>query len=113
MERLLTNCGQDGVIRRIEDSLSSEDRENLLLQLRSLKTLLSGLAKSLCLEAHPLDMRRVLDAEISTLWVLFENCRPTRMKGYGQEFTAEARATLEGSLDKLLEQVRIMRTQVE
>lgn len=113
MERLLTNCGQDGVVRRIEDSLSSEGRENLLLELRSLKTLLSDLAKSLCLQAHPLDMRRVLDAEISTLWVLFENCRPTRMKGYGQEFTDEARATLEGSLDKLLEQVRIMRTQLE
>ena len=113
MERLLTNCGQDGIIRRIEDTLSREGRDNLLLHLHSLKSVLSDLANSLSLQAHPLDMRRVLDAEISTLWVLFENCRPTRMKGYGQEFTAEARATLEGSLDKLLEQVRMMRTQLE
>lgn len=113
MERLLTNAGQNGAIRKIEDTLSREGREHLLRQLRSLKALLSDLAKSLCLQAHPLDMRRVLDAEISTLWVLFENCRPTRMKGYGQEFAADARPTLEASLDKLLEQIRMMRTQLD
>lgn len=113
MERLLTNAGQDGAVRKIENTLSKESREALLGQLRALQVILAAMAESFSLEAHPLDIRRVLDAELSTLWVLFEDCRPVRMKGYGQKFPTEASAALEETVEKLLAQVVTMRERVD
>jgi hypothetical protein len=113
MEQLLTNGGQDGIVRKIEDTLSAESRDLLLSQLHSLQIKLATMAKSFSLDPHPLDIRRVLDAEISTLWVLFENCQPARMKGYGQEFASEARAALEETVGDLAAHVLTMRAQLE
>jgi hypothetical protein len=113
MEQLLTNGGQDGIVRKIEDTLSAESRDALLSQLHSLQIKLAAMAKSFSLDPHPLDIRRVLDAEISTLWVLFENCQPARMKGYGQEFAPEARVALEETVEDLAAHVLTMRAQLE
>ena len=113
MEQLLTNGGQDGIVRKIEDTLSPESRDALLSQLRSLQAKLATMAKSFSLAPHPLDIRRVLDAEISTLWVLFEDCRPARMKGYGQAFAPEARAALEETVENLAAHVLTMRAQLD
>jgi hypothetical protein len=55
----------------------------------------------------------VLDAEISTLWVLFENCRPARLRGYGQEFAPDARTTLEETAENLVAQILTMRAQLD
>jgi len=113
MERLLANAGQGGAVRKVENTLSNEAREALLAQLRALRTLLSSLATAFSLEPHALDIRRVLDAELSTLWVLFEDCRPSRMKGYGQPFAAEARSELEERVEALLAHVAAMRGQTD
>jgi len=113
MERLLTNAGQDGAVRKIENTLSPESREALLAQLRTLQAMLAAMAESFTLQPHPLDIRRVLDAEISTLWVQFEDCRPVRMKGYGQKFAPEASAVLEKTVEKLLAHVLTMRELVD
>jgi hypothetical protein len=113
MERLLTKGGQEGVVSKIEDTLSPELREVLLSQLRTLQVMLARMANSFSLDPHPLDIRRVLDAEISTLWVLFEDCRPARMKGYGQEFAPEARAALEETVEGLVAHVLTMRARLD
>jgi hypothetical protein len=113
MERLLLNSGQDGAVRKVEDTLSAEARETLLAQLRALRNLLAALAEAFSLQPHALDIRRVLDAELSTLWVLLEDCRPARMKGYGQQFAPEARTALEEHVEQLLAHVATMRGQVD
>ena len=113
MERLLFAGGQEGVVRKIENTLSPASSEVLLAEVRSLRKMVASLAQIFSLESHPLDIRRVLDAEISTMWVLFENCRPERMKGYGQAFTKEAREALEKNVDTLLAQVLKLRGQLE
>jgi hypothetical protein len=110
MERLLTEHGQSGVVRRIEDTLSSEARAALLARVRELRAMLATMAQSFSLQMVRMDLRRVLDAETSGLWVLFEDCRPARMKGYGQEFPPEARGTLNETIDKLIAHVLEMRT---
>jgi hypothetical protein len=112
MERLLIS-GQEGVVRRIDNSLSRESRDALLAELRSLRTLTAKFAQTFSLEPHALDIRRVLEAEISTMRVLFENCRPRHMKGYGQEFAGEAREALEKNVDALLAQAMKIRSHVE
>jgi hypothetical protein len=113
MERLLLNAGQDGAVRKVENSLSIEARDALLTQLRILRSLLAAMAEAFSLQPHALDIRHVLDAELATLWVLLEDCRPARMRGYGQQFAPEARAALEEYVEKLLAHVATMRGQVD
>jgi hypothetical protein len=113
MERLLIAGGQEGVVRKIENTLSPGSNEILLAEVRSLRKMVVSLAQTFRLEPHPLDIRRVLDAEISTMWVLFENCRPERMKGYGQAFAKEAREALEKNVEMLLAQILKLRKRLE
>jgi len=51
----------------------------------------------------------VLDAELTTLWVLFEDCRPARMKGYGQEFSREDQSRLDETVNELTTKVDAMK----
>lgn len=113
MEQLLVDGGHDGAVRKIKGKLSKESREALLAGVGSLGQLLKSMAQSFSLQPHPLDRRRVLQAELSYLWVLFENCRPARMKGYGQEFAEEARTALEKNVETLLAEILKMRKQLE
>lgn len=58
------------------------------------------------------DIRQVLNAELSSAWVMLENCRPKRMKGYGVEFDPAARAALEESVEHLVAQVIALRAKI-
>jgi hypothetical protein len=52
---------------------------------------------------------QILAAELATLWVVLENARPERMKGYGRKFTPADRADWEQLVEGLLrdlEQIR-------
>jgi hypothetical protein len=113
MERLLTDGSQEGVVRKIENTLSPAASEVLLARVRSLREMAGRMAQTFSLQSHPLDIRRVLDAEASTMWVLFENCRPERMKGYGQVFAKEAREALEKNVESLLAETLKLRRALE
>jgi hypothetical protein len=113
MEHLLIDAGQDGVVRKIRGNLSQESRAALLAGIGSLRRMLASMAQAFSLQPHALDLRRVLDAELSALRVLFENCRPARMKGYGQEFAKEARETLEKNVETLLAEILKLREQLK
>jgi hypothetical protein len=108
-QQLLRASGRNGVVRRVNDSLSPALRDALLGKLGELRQSLEALAAEFSLAAHPLDIRQVLDAELSTLWVMFENCRPARMKGFGQAFDPRARVALEAHVEKLLSAVLSLR----
>jgi hypothetical protein len=101
MERLLLDGGQEGLVRPITDTLSAEVREKFLAQVRELRRMLVQLVGLFSLTEHPVDLRQVLAAEVSALWVIFEDSRPARMRGYGQEFSPEAKTALEDLVDRL------------
>lgn len=101
MERLLLEGGQQGLIRPITNSLSPQASEMLLAQVRELRSLLVQMVENFSLSPHPLDLHQVLVAEVSALWVIFEDCRPDRMRGYGQEFSPQAKVALEQLVDRL------------
>jgi hypothetical protein len=109
MERLLMDSGEEGAIRKIENTLTPQVSALLLECVHTLRDILAAIAQEFSLQPHPLDIRRVLDAELSTLWVMFENCQPSRMKGYGQEFSLEARLELDHTIDRLIAHVLAMR----
>lgn len=53
--------------------------------------------------------RQILAAELSTLWVVLENARPERMKGYARKFAPADQADWESLVEGLLrdlEQIR-------
>ncbi len=109
MESLLTEGGQSGIVRAVEDTLSTEERASLLEEVRRLRDALHSFARQFSLQRHPVDIRQVLNAEVSSAWVMLENCRPKRMKGYGVEFDAHTRAALEESVEHLVSQVTALR----
>jgi hypothetical protein len=53
--------------------------------------------------------RQVLAAELSTLWVVLENARPERMKGYGREFSPADKADWENLIEGLISDIKEMR----
>ena len=53
--------------------------------------------------------KQMLAAELSTLWVILENARPERMKGYGREFAPQDRAEWENLIQTLLHETEQIR----
>lgn len=83
----------------------SQARERMEMIRRRLNEALEGFA----VRPHKPEPKQVLAAELSTLWVILENARPERMKGYGRKFTPADRAAWENLIQGLLcdlEQVR-------
>lgn len=108
MERLLRENGQAGIIRRVESSLSPEKQQLLLREVAKLRRMLADFAADFSLEPHLLDVRRVILAELSSLWVHLQDSRPDRMTGYGKIFDEEASQRLLATVEKLLDQVMAM-----
>ncbi len=101
VERLLVEDGQAGLIRPITSTLSPDARDKLLAQVRELRATLVQMEEQFSLSARPVDIRQVLNAEVSALWVISEDCRPSCMTGYSQDFSPEADAALNGFVDRL------------
>ncbi len=113
MERLLAEGGREGIVRAVEDSFSAEERREFGEEVRRLREALADLARRFSLERHPMEIRQVLNAELSSAWVMLENCRPKRMKGYGVAFEPEQRRALEESVEELLGHVRSLRSKLQ
>jgi hypothetical protein len=110
MERLLRESGRNGIVRSVEDHLSPAQRTSLLENVRQLRMELRAFADRFSLQRHPMDLRQVFNAELSSAWVMLEDCRPNRMKGYGVEFSRTGRAELEEYVEKLLARVKTLLT---
>ena len=55
------------------------------------------------------DPRRVMAAEVATLWVILENARPERMKGYGRKLAPADGRIWQDLIDSLLEDLKQLR----
>ena len=53
--------------------------------------------------------KQMLIAELSTLWVILENARPERMKGYGVEFAPQDKAEWESLIQALMHETELIR----
>jgi hypothetical protein len=56
--------------------------------------------------------KQMLAAELSTLWVILENARPERMKGYGREFAPQDKAAWETLIRDLMHETDEIRGMV-
>lgn len=109
IERLLACAAREEEFRKVEGPLPDGDRAALAAQAEAFRRELAAFGRRLALRPQTAELRHLLEAELSSLWVILENCYPKRMKGYGVAFDAETRATLEREIAALLERVRAMR----
>jgi hypothetical protein len=96
----------------VENTLSAEERASFLGEIRQLREELHHFAEQCSLQRRPVDIRQVLNAELSSAWVMLENCRPKRMKGYGVEFDPTVRTSLEENVERLLARVVTLRAKL-
>ncbi len=68
-------------------------------KMASVRARLASSAKRFSVQARRPAPKQVVAAELSRLWVVLENARPERMKGYGREFSPEDK----GDWDKMIE----------
>ncbi len=108
MENLLAREEKGGAVRTVNDTLAPETRSALLQKLQSLRNVMLEMASALSLAQSVLDIRQVLAAEISTLWVIFEDCRPAKMT-----FEPKARTTIEQHVERILNTIHELRAIVQ
>ena len=70
---------------------------------------LGASAKRFSIQVRKPGPRQVVAAELSRLWVVLENARPERMKGYGREFSPEDKADWDKMIEGLMSDIKEIR----
>lgn len=102
----------EGILRVVHTSLDPAERERLLGELDRFHAALHRFAAQFQLEPRAMNLAQLLNAEFSTAWVMLENCRPKRMKGYGVVFDPGSAAKLDGEVEELLDRVAVLRKEL-
>jgi len=77
--------------------------------MRTIRTRLSESLNRFSVQLRRPEPRQILAAELSTLWVVLENARPERMKGYGREFSPVDKSDWENLIEGLMSDIKEMR----
>jgi len=92
--------------------LFSEDRASLLDRVRGLRSEIEVLTKDLRLERRPVDIHHALNTELTSLWLILENCRPERLREGSGLLRTPAGTALEEGVQKLLVKVIGLRSEL-
>jgi len=88
----------------IEETLSAEERQSLKESLVDLRALIADFAGRYDLEPSRKRLRRALITDSSQIWTLLEDCRPSRMRGYGSINDSDTEI-LETEIQKFLHKI--------
>ena len=78
-------------------------------KMRTIRTRLSASLNRFSIQLRKPEPRQILSAELSTLWVVLENARPEKMKGYGREFSPADKADWEELIEGLISDIQEIR----
>jgi len=78
-------------------------------KMQTIRTRLSASLDRFSIQLRKPEPRQILAAELSTLWVVLENARPERMKGYGREFSPVDKVDWEKLIEGLMSDIKKMR----
>ena len=92
--------------------LSSEQTQFARDKIAAIRSRLHAGLSHFSIRLQKPEPKQMLIAELSTLWVILENARPERMKGYGAEFTAQDRAEWENLINALRDETELIRSTV-
>lgn len=105
---LLDERNSPAAIKAVEGSISDEEKHEIRARLLQLQELIALLVTKYDIEPSKKNLRRILAAEVSQIWVCLEDSRPGRIRGYGAMPTSTADA-LEADLDKMLQIANTLR----
>ena len=78
-------------------------------KMAAVRARLAASAKRFSVQARKPAPKQVVAAELSRLWVVLENARPERMKGYGREFSPEDKADWDRMIEGLMSDIKDIR----
>ncbi len=78
-------------------------------KMSAVRTRLAASSERFSVHARIPAAKQVIAAELSRLWVVLENARPERMKGYGREFSPEDKADWDKMIEGLMSDLKEIR----
>jgi hypothetical protein len=90
MLNLLENRNSAAAMNVIEGAVSEKEREYIRERAKDLQTLIVDFVRKYDLQPSKRNLRRILAADASQIWVTLEDCRPCRTRGYGVMPSASA-----------------------
>ena len=78
-------------------------------KMAAVRTRLASSAVRFAVQARKPAPKQVVAAELSRLWVVLENARPERMKGYGREFSPEDKEDWDKMIEGLMADIKEIR----
>jgi hypothetical protein len=106
----------DRLLQTLESGSGDEPSEIKPEQIRRARDKMAAVRAGLAASAERFSIRlrkpgakQVVAAELSRLWVVLENARPERTKGYGREFTPEDKADWDKMTEGLMSDIKEIR----
>jgi single-stranded DNA-specific DHH superfamily exonuclease len=90
-------------------SIKAEQIQQAREKMRELREMLHQALERFSIRVTGPEPRQMLAAELSALWVVLENARPERMKGYGRQFAPADRERWEELIRALLQGLEELR----
>ena len=105
------------VLRSVEDSNADGEASQITVEqarvardrMATIRSRLEDALQHFSVQLQKPELKQMLAAELSTLWVILENARPERMKGYGRQFAPQDRAEWENLINALLHDIEQIR----
>lgn len=92
--------------------LSAEDAQFIRDKMAAIRSRLHEGLQHFSVRLQKPEPKQMLIAELSTLWVILENARPARMKGYGRVFAPQDKAEWETLMQALMRETESIRSTV-
>jgi hypothetical protein len=101
MLNLLEDRNSPAAMKTVEGFVTESEREQVRASLLQLQTLIASFVRKYDLRPSKKNLRRILAADVSQIWVALEDSRPSRIRGYGAMPISSAES-LEADLQELL-----------
>jgi hypothetical protein len=112
MEQLLAPGDRAGAPSLEQTPLLTDDRESLLERVRGLRSEIEVVTKDLRLERRTVDVHQALSTELTSVWLILENCRPARLREGNGLLGTPAGTALEEGVQKMLAKVIGLRSEL-
>ena len=111
MEQVLRSV-ENGADGGKASRLSAEQAQFIRHKMANIRSRLHQGLQHFSVRLQKPEPKQMLIAELSTLWVILENARPERMKGYGVEFSAQDKAEWKDLIQALMDETELIRVTV-
>src|SRR5208282_3034638 len=99
---LLEDRNSPAAMKVIEGSVTESEREQIRAGLLQLQELIASFVPKYDLQPSKKNLRRILASDASQIWMVLEDSRPVRIRGYGAMLASSAEP-LEADLQELLQ----------